>query len=371
MIRVSVIMPVYNGARFIEKAVYSVLAQMFQDWELIIIDDGSTDETPDLLRRFQDPRIITIRQENQGEASARNTGLERAAGEYIGFLDADDLYLPNALANLAGFLDAHPEWDAVFSDGYFCDAQGKKLLKLSDHRPGIFTGNILEPLVLSPSVISGVISTLTRRSKIESIGLRFDPSFVIGPDYDFWIHLSRVAQFGYLDQLTCMYRIHDTNITRTSGIKKRKDNLLRGRLKILNSDWFQQLSLSTRYSFFYDLLVNLLTKDPTNQSAIIHTPPFLDLPGSLRADLFRQIATDHLLKKGDSSFARECLEKARAAWPADRKSLLILKLLRISNPLGVAVLSTWQMLHHLISKLRSVGSRKSKPVPSALAPLTD
>ena len=100
-------MPVYNGELFIEQALDSLLAQSFQDWELIIVDDGSTDSTPFILNRYAvDPRIRVIRQNNAGEAGARNTGLDNMKGEYMAFLDADDIYLPSALSDfkrLSGF----------------------------------------------------------------------------------------------------------------------------------------------------------------------------------------------------------------------------------------------------------------------------
>ena len=197
MPKVSVIMPVYNGARFVAEAIESVLAQTWQDWELTIIDDGSTDSTPSILKAFSDPRIIIIRQENRGEGAARNVGLDTAMGEYVAFLDADDLYLSNALADLVAYLDVHPQVDAVFSDGYLCDEGGKPLMRLSEHRPGVYTDNILEPLVLSPSVISGIICTMARCSIIEHYGVRFDESLVIGPDWDFLIQLARHARFGF------------------------------------------------------------------------------------------------------------------------------------------------------------------------------
>ena len=118
-VRVSVIMPAYNYAQFIGAAIESVLGQSWQDWELIIVDDGSTDATPAVIAGFHDPRIRALRRQNGGEAAARNSGLDLARGEYISFLDADDLYLPNALADRVAFLETHPEYGVVVCDGYF------------------------------------------------------------------------------------------------------------------------------------------------------------------------------------------------------------------------------------------------------------
>ena len=91
MPKISVIMPVYNGESFIEQAIQSLLFQSFDDWELIVVDDGSTDSTPIILQKLNDIRINTIWQENRGEAGARNTALNHVTGEYLAFLDADDV----------------------------------------------------------------------------------------------------------------------------------------------------------------------------------------------------------------------------------------------------------------------------------------
>jgi glycosyltransferase involved in cell wall biosynthesis len=122
-----------------------------------------------------------IHQSNAGEAAARNSGLVAATGELIAFLDADDLYLRNALQDMVACLDERPDIGAVYSEGYFCDEQQQILVPLSENRPGIITGNILEQLVLDPAVITATISTMIRREIIEQFQIRFDPAFVIGP----------------------------------------------------------------------------------------------------------------------------------------------------------------------------------------------
>ena len=142
MIKVSVITPAFNAERYLADAVRSVLGQTRTDWELVVVDDGSTDATQAVLAAFADSRIRVVRQENRGEAGARNTGLRSAQGEYIAFLDADDLYLDSALTDVVDFLDAHPGVHVMFADGYFCDENSHPLLRLSEHRPGPYTGMI-------------------------------------------------------------------------------------------------------------------------------------------------------------------------------------------------------------------------------------
>jgi len=370
--RVTVIMPVYNGARYIRQAIQSVLGQTCQDWELIVVNDGSTDATPSILAGFSDRRITVIHQPNQGEAVARNAALNAACGEYIAFLDADDLYLPNALADLMLYLDAHPEMDVVFSDGYFCDENDKHFGRLSEVRPDIYTGDILEPLVLSASVIGPPCCAMTRRSAIERHGIRFDKSLVIGPDWDFWIHLARYVQFGYLDKPTCMYRIHQTNITRVTGKAKRKADLVCGRLKIMNSDWFGDLSVATKCAFFYDLMVNLLSEEPAKQLEILQSVPFLSLPAPKRARLLRLVASSHLLMSSPQlDFVRQCLQEALAIWPPDRKSRWLSWLLDCGPSVCIPTLRGWRTVHQTYLAFCSLGRRKPKAVPLGLAPCVD
>ncbi len=371
MPKVSVIMPVYNRAQLIAESIESILMQTWQDWELIVVDDGSTDATLEIVQRFADPRIVVIHQENQGAAVARNTGLDQAQGEYVVFLDADDLYFPHALSDLVDYLDTHAEADAVYSDGYMCDADLKPLLRLSEHRPGAFTGNILEHVVLSGSAISAIMSTMIRRATIERFGIRFDRNMPIGQDWDFWIQLARFAEFGYLDRLTCMYRIHETNTTRTTRGKLRRETLVYGRLKVLNQNWFPDLSTATQYTFFYNLLVGLLSDAPMRQQEILHTAPFVVLPARERAHLLRLIASDHLLRRRAPDFARDCLREAVAAQPGDRRSRILLALSDRSLLLCSFALSVWQIVHKAAQTLRSLGQKSSKPAPLTLAPVSD
>jgi glycosyltransferase involved in cell wall biosynthesis len=367
--RVSVVMPAHNAALFIGTAVESVLAQALTDWELIVVDDGSTDSTQDIIQRYRDRRIVYVRQENQGAAAARNVALDMARGQYVAFLDADDCYLPNALQDLVAYLDSHHKADVALSDGFFCDGEGRPLMRLSEHRPGRYEDRILEPLVLSSTVICAINCTLSRRSSIVEHEIHFDPSLDIGEDWDFWIQLARFARFGYLDELTCLYRVHGANTTRVFDSAKRRQELVRGRLKILYAPWFGGLSLPTRREFFYGLLIGLLSSDPGQQREILASAPFLALPGSAQATLLRHVATDCLLQQGDKRFAMDCLHAAVNLRTEDRKSLILFECLRLGGSLCRGLLGGWQLVHRAIRKVRGLGKPKPKPVPSALAPL--
>lgn len=110
---VSVMMPAHNAEAFIGQAIESVLAQSYLHWELVIVEDGSSDRTAEIFLEYADPRIRVVRQENGGEASARNTALKNVQGEFLAFLDADDLYLPNHLEVAVEYLLSHPKADGV------------------------------------------------------------------------------------------------------------------------------------------------------------------------------------------------------------------------------------------------------------------
>ncbi len=365
-------MPVYNGSKYLRKAIDSVLSQTFRDWELIIVDDGSKDATPEILHQYSDSRIIKMRQDNVGESGARNTAMMHANGDYISFLDSDDIYFPNALADLSGFLDRHSEHDVVLSDGYFCNENAKKLFKLSCHKPGVYVGNILEPLTLSPSVIPVPVCAMTRHAIIERHGIRFDETLRIGEDWDFWIQLARYAQFGYLDKPTCMYRVHQTNLTRTSGFRRRMGDLERARMKVLGSDWFGRLSAHTRRQFFYGLMIELLAGQIVKQKEILESEPLRNLSFHDQADLWRLVGMEYLVKNTELEFARYCLQKAMHQSPNERKNRYLNWTLK-NLGWSVTVMSArlWRLVHKFISVLKATGQHRPRPAPSGLRPVGD
>lgn len=361
--KVSVITPAYNAERFIGLAVNSMLAQTFQDWEMIIVDDGSTDTTSQILAGYSDPRIRVFRQANGGEATARNTGLDWAAGEYIAFLDADDLYQSNGLADLASYLDDHLEFGVVFSDGYVCDEQGRILMRLADHRPAIYTGDILEPLVLDAGILTVPVCTITRRQVIEKFGIRFDPNLKYGTDWDFWIQIARHTHFGFLDKLTCSYRIHSQNITTSLGWENRRRGLLKGRLKVLQADWFGQLSSQTRYRFLHQVIIRYLKEYPDQRLELLNRPQVRDLPCHLQAALWRQSGGMLLHNKRDTEDSRLFFEEALRRFPADQKTRILLALTRHSHDLAWIVWNGWQKMNAARTWLNGVGKHRSRPMP--------
>lgn len=218
-------MPAYNARPYIEEAINSVLSQNYANIELIIVDDGSTDGTPEAANQYGD-RVRVLRQKNAGPASARNRGMAAATGDFIAFLDADDVWLTGKLAMQVNYLLDHPEVGVVFgrfslwhseADGSFLapptPARSDSPLKLVPRHSGWLYKDILLDSVIC------IITAMVRRSVIDTVG-SFDESLPTGEDYDFWLRVSRVFQAAELNRTVACYRVHGSSITRVP----RKEN---------------------------------------------------------------------------------------------------------------------------------------------------
>ncbi len=358
---VSVMMPAYNAERTIQQAIESVLAQTMPDWELIVVDDGSTDATAQraVALADRDARVKVVRQANGGESAARNTALQHMQGELVSFLDADDFYLPDHLALTVGYLQAHPQRDGVYTDGYHCDEQGVRLKRLSSRRRGPFEGWLFEELVIASDVFGPPLCLVLRRHPIVERGLEFDPAIVIGPDWDFTVRYAHDTQFGYIDQCTCTYRVHRANITASTGVYRRLLSLAACREKAIRLPKFAACSLDTQRAVFYELLVNLLPAYPERQLAIVSWPQFTALPARTQAELLRLMASKAIARGLRHSQISAWLRQAGKLDPADRRAAALAKLYSLSP-----------RLCHLIVRLRKAGqvdSTRRSPLGDVVA----
>lgn len=206
---VTVIIPAYNRARHIARAVESVLAQTGVRPEVIIVDDGSTDETLQALEPYRD-RIRYVHQENQGPASARNHGLRLGTADFVAFLDSDDQYLPGALASLQGELSARPDLGAVQGGLVLVDEAGVPLgdQDLWHEAP---TLNLETCLRRMPAKL---MAMMVRREWVERIG-GFDGALRFAEDIDFLIRLVAAGcQVDWVRRPVACYRQHDGNMSR-------------------------------------------------------------------------------------------------------------------------------------------------------------
>ena len=208
--KVSVLMPVYNGECFLKEAVDSILGQSFEDLELIIIDDGSTDQTPEILDTYTDPRIVRFRNDkNQGigESSVAATALARA--QYFARMDADDISEPDRLRIQSAFLDSQPNITAVGSTAIHIDE--------SSHETGQSTAPVddLLPwnLIWSNPIYHG--SMMVRAGALFSVG-GYDPTFRLAVDYDLWLRMIAAGQrIVTQNESLLRYRVASTRVTVT------------------------------------------------------------------------------------------------------------------------------------------------------------
>ena len=192
-IMVSVVLPTYNRCWIVQKAIESVLQQDVPHVELIVVDDGSTDETPELLNTYGD-RLHCIRQENQGVSAARNAGIQSAGGELIALLDSDDEWLPGKLRFQVDYFRMHP-------GALICQTEeiwirnGRRVNPGKRHRKqgGMIFERSLDLCLVSPSAV------MMRRSLLDEVGL-FDETLPACEDYDLWLRIARTHPIHLIDQ---------------------------------------------------------------------------------------------------------------------------------------------------------------------------
>ncbi|MDD3518283.1 MAG: glycosyltransferase family A protein [Chromatiales bacterium] len=207
MIEVSVIIPAHNRATYLARTFDSVLAQRGVSLEVLVVDDGSTDDTPEAvapyLNRLECP-VRLLQQERRGPAGARNLGLRHAIGEYVAFIDSDDLWLPGHLQRAAAVLDDEPEVGLVCSAIRQIDEHDRPLPDARRHLKGesgwVFDKLLLRCFVNSPTVV-------LRRAVLDRTGL-FDPDIWPLEDWDLWLRVARHAQLRFLPEPSALYRIH-------------------------------------------------------------------------------------------------------------------------------------------------------------------
>lgn len=216
MTRVSIVIPTYNRADMILTALESVLAQTFSDWEAIIVDDGSQDDTRAVVSAVKDERVRYIFQANKGLPGARNTGIRASTGEYVAFLDSDDAFLPDKLAWQVPRLDAEPDLCLVAGGYIEVDATLQPIRELRpwEKYPHMDLPAWVRACLFCPG------SPLTRRSWLERAGL-FDESMRYVEDWDLWLRMASLGcRMAWLEQPVYLYRIHASNMVRQAVLMK-------------------------------------------------------------------------------------------------------------------------------------------------------
>lgn len=218
MVQVSIIIPTYNRAGLLHSAIASVLNQTFHDFEIVVVDDGSEDNTREIVMGFHDKRIKYIRHMiNKGEASTRNTGIMNSNAQYIAFLDDDDEWLQEKLrlqVNL--FKNSPPGVGGVYSGFVVIDMNDKSILgqKIPRKRGNIYHDIFVENCIGTPSTV------IVRKECFERVGL-FDESIAYGLDYDMWIRISKEFHFEYIEEPLVKYYVHENRLSNNPEIRIR------------------------------------------------------------------------------------------------------------------------------------------------------
>jgi glycosyltransferase involved in cell wall biosynthesis len=219
----TLIIPAFNAERYVGQAIQSVLDQTCPDFEIIVVDDGSTDYTAELVRHCQDHRIVYLHQENRGLAGARNTGIRTATGEHIGFLDADDLWHARFLETCVGFLAQNPHVDIIRTGWSYIDSDGSYLP--AKPQWGGWHDNVLDRLIVNNVFVP--VSAVVRRHCFKVAGL-FDEGLRANEDWDLWLRMAWYGfKFDFIAKSLAMYRRHDSNMTLDP------DRMLTSRLAVL------------------------------------------------------------------------------------------------------------------------------------------
>jgi glycosyltransferase involved in cell wall biosynthesis len=230
--KVSVVIKAYNHAAFIRQAIQSILEQSFQDFEIIVTDDGSTDGTPDVVRTFPDPRIdLHVFEHNRGISNAMNATIARARGEFIAILNSDDFALPGRLERQVAFLDTHPEIAAVFGMPLTVDESGAPTENYFDFRSALRFLDYSRKTWLKFFFFSGNVlcapTAMIRRSVYTKLG-SYDPRLTNLQDLDMWVRLSADHAIHVVSEELTAFRIRKDH---QNASAPRPDTLLRSQFE--------------------------------------------------------------------------------------------------------------------------------------------
>lgn len=225
--KVSVIIPAYNAGRHIESAIDSVLNQTYRSFEVVVVDDGSTDETAEKLRKYGS-RIRHLTQSHHGQARAVNLAIRAARGQYLAYHDADDLMAATRLEEQVRYLDEHIDVDVVYSDMFYTTSKSGTVVIKS------------QPLDLFHLLQRCYISRITvmhRQDCVSKVGM-FNESLTGSDDWDMWVRMSERCKMAYIDQPLAEYRIHGSNTSFKRG--KRLNHYRWTRMVILQNAYHRR-----------------------------------------------------------------------------------------------------------------------------------
>lgn len=267
MVELSIIIPVYNSGRFLRYALESVFKQTYKNYEVIVVYRDSQDDSGEIIDSYRD-RINLVVQEGRGLASARNMGINVSKGEYIAFLDADDMWTPDKLDLQVKLLKEDYEIGLVFSDANIVNLLKKTCLKGSCLF-NMYRGYVFEKLFLLNFI--PCCSVIVRKKCFNKVGF-FDDELILGEDWDMWLRIAKHYKVDYVDECLAIYRIHSKNISRDSeNMLKSKIKVWQKNIKIINSTKISPKTIrDTSYRAYYSLANMQLWKGNVRQATILY-----------------------------------------------------------------------------------------------------
>ncbi len=209
---ISVIIPTYNRANYICEAIDSVLAQTYKNVEIIVVDDGSTDNTRDIISQRYNSKVTYILQNNAGPSSARNNGIKHSRGDLIAFLDSDDIWLPEKLEKQVELINQSQDIGLVSCGLYQIDPNGNIIGNPLIRRNYKNKSSFLKELMIH-NIIGGGSSSLIRRECFERVGF-FDEEIWIGEDWNLWLRIAKNYEVKFVEEPLIKYRVHGNNLHR-------------------------------------------------------------------------------------------------------------------------------------------------------------
>ena len=260
MKNVSVVLTCHNGARWISSAIESILAQTYKNFELLVIDDGSTDDSKEIVSSYLcDERVHYIYQENRGFSAAVNKGIKESRGDLIGFVGQDDLWLPNKLELQAEYLSNHKDVDLAHSSYFAIDPQGRIIRKRNAEIPnGSSKRKLVEKLFLGNFI--GFETVLVKRKCFDKVGF-FDERMVGFSDHDMWLRIAGSFNIeGYVDLPLVKKREHELQLSKARIEAALKDEFLMVKKAIDLYPFLKRVERKKLASLYYAWGIALLQK---------------------------------------------------------------------------------------------------------------
>jgi len=242
----SIIVPTYNRESFIVEAIQSVLEQTYSNWELIIVDDGSTDNTLETIKDIiTDDRISYYHQKNQGQSVARNVGINKSTGEYICFLDSDNKWLQNRLEISVKVILNNPQVDIVYGDSISIDIQGHEI---SRHVMKKYSGHVTKELIKDNFI--SMNAAIAKKKCFDEMGA-FNEKDRLAEDYELWLRFSTKYTFMHIPEFMALYRVMEDQLSTDKDKRLYANECIIRKFKETYPQVLSTVEWGQGFSFFY------------------------------------------------------------------------------------------------------------------------